>query len=210
MAHSAGAPPVNLPHAFCSTSWSQPECAHLVRVIRGDDGAASAAGAPSAAGWALRFRPVMGALQAGRARSGACRAAKRRQPRREHVEAAAARARHGRVGRGRSGCLAWLLGTEAAAVEAAAAAAAQRVMRHAPVAAAAAPAAWQRVRGGAAAGGEARRRGSRRRAPQSCACDRRGIVRSRRLAWRRGGGQSCPDGRTSPRDFTSTLLVVVV
>ena len=210
MAHSAGAPPVNLPHAFCSTSWSQPECAHLIRVFRGDDGAASAAGAPSAAGWALRFRPVMGALQAGRARSGACRAAKRRQPRREHVEAAAARARHGRVGRGRSGCLAWLLGTEAAAVEAAAAAAAQRVMRHAPVAAAAAPAAWQRVRGGAAAGGEARRRGSRRRAPQSCACDRRGIVRSRRLAWRRGGGQSCPDGRTSPRDFTSTLLVVVV
>ena len=34
----------------------------------------------------------MGALQAGRARRGACRAAKRRQPRREHVDAAAARA----------------------------------------------------------------------------------------------------------------------
>jgi len=81
-----------------------------IRVFCGDDGAASAAGAPPAAGWALRFRPVMGALQAGRARRGACRAAKRRQPRREHVDAAAARARHGRVGRGRSGCLAWMLG----------------------------------------------------------------------------------------------------
>jgi hypothetical protein len=80
-----------------------------IRVFCGDDGAASAAG-PSAAGWALRFRHVMGALQAGRARRGACRAAKRRQPRREHVDAAAARARHGRVGRGRSGCLAWMLG----------------------------------------------------------------------------------------------------